>query len=112
EEEEEEEEEEEAVTAQRSKDVLDPAAVPLPPSRSPSATPQPEVPKVHITPSPPPEPSLQQIREESTTPPGTPIKESPPPRAASAPAPSTPFGLGIGRPSTRPARSSPLATST
>ncbi|KAG6884149.1 hypothetical protein C0993_000926, partial [Termitomyces sp. T159_Od127] len=113
-EEDEEEEEEEGL---KDKDVPEPTAVPLPQSRSPSVTPQPEVPKVKVTPSPPPETLPQTTQEGSTTPPGTPSKEvtSPPIRPASvstpSPAPSTPFGLNLGRPSTRPTRSSPLASS-
>ncbi|KAF5370453.1 hypothetical protein D9615_009738 [Tricholomella constricta] len=94
--------------------ATDPTVVPLPESRSTSATPQPEVPKIKVTPSPPPEPVLEKIKEESTTPPGTPTKEpSPPltrPSSTPAPAPTTSFGLGLGRPSTRPTRSSPLAS--
>lgn len=95
----------------------EPAAVPLPKSRSPSATPQPEVPKIQVSPSPPSEEkssrssSLSPAREPSTTPPGTPAKESKPLIGSSpgnAPIPS-PFGIGLGRPSTRPTRSSPLA---
>ncbi|RDB29456.1 hypothetical protein Hypma_014815 [Hypsizygus marmoreus] len=109
---------------------LEPAFVPLPASRSPSATPQPEVevPEIQVTPSPPPPESpegsmLSTITEESTTttPPGTPVKEPPSVLFGKpAPAPSTvtpspptttaPFGLGLGRPSTRPTRSSPLAS--
>ncbi|KAG6808999.1 hypothetical protein H0H92_002042 [Tricholoma furcatifolium] len=91
--------------------VVDEAAVPLPASRPDSVTPQPEVPTLKITPSPPPvpEPSLQKT-PGTTTPPGTPSKELATP-APVAPTPSTPFGLGLGRPSTRPTRSSPLTTS-
>ena len=97
----------------------EPAAIPLPISRSPSATPQPEVPTIEISPSPPSEEksyrssSLSPAREPSTTPPGTPAKESKS-LAGSSPSlssntPITPFGIGLGRPSTRPTRSSPLA---
>ncbi|KAF9463874.1 hypothetical protein BDZ94DRAFT_1282304 [Collybia nuda] len=103
----------------------EPTTIPLPPSRSPSATPQPEIPNIHISPSSTPSDSpgpsspsgLPTIKEESTTPPGTPVKESPsyfgkttpPPQPSASPTASTPFGLGLGRPSTRPTRSSPLA---
>jgi nucleoporin NUP159 len=94
----------------------EPTAIPLPASRSPSATPQPELPAIHVTPSPSdsPEPGMLPTipEEESTTPPGTPTKEQPPLRTSPSPAPiSTPplFGVGLGRPSTRPTRSSPLA---
>ncbi|KAI0366339.1 hypothetical protein BV20DRAFT_972063 [Pilatotrama ljubarskyi] len=56
-------------------------------------------------------------RETSTTPPGSPVAAPPPPvtRATSAPPTSSPTPatgtglLGLGRPSTRPTRSSPLA---
>ncbi|KAF9526360.1 hypothetical protein CPB83DRAFT_857976 [Crepidotus variabilis] len=106
-EEEESEGEEERPTSQPS-----PTAIPLPASRSPSETPQPEVPRIEVSesperrsPSPSPKPSF--VREPSTTPPGTPTKESKSPFGNSSS--STSFGIGIGRPSTRPARSSPLA---
>ncbi|GLB40668.1 putative nuclear pore complex [Lyophyllum shimeji] len=112
----EEEEEEEAEEERKAEaESREPTAVPLPVSRSPSATPQPEAPKITVTPSPPPDVALSTVVEESTTPPGTPTKEpvAPVPRAPSAPLPATahtpPFGLGLGRPSTRPTRSSPLA---
>ena len=104
----------------RDSPPLEPAAVPLPISRSPSATPQPEIPKIEISPSPPSEEksyrsSLSPARDSSTTPPGTPAKvskplfdSSPSPTGNIPPIPS-PSGIGLGRPSTRPARSSPLA---
>ena len=98
----------------------EPAAIPLPMSRSPSATPQPEVPTIEVSPSPPSEEksyrssSLSPARESSTTPPGTPAKESKPLiGSTSSPSGNAPvsssFGIGLGRPSTRPTRSSPLA---
>ncbi|KAF7330341.1 hypothetical protein MVEN_02472400 [Mycena venus] len=100
-----------------------PSAVPLPPSRSPSSTPRSEAPpKVQVSESPTPsedeesddsEGRLSTIREESTTPPGSPEKNSSPPAktplAAPVPVAPSPFGLGLGRPSSRPTRSSPLA---
>lgn len=90
--------------------------------RSPSPTPQPEVPSIRVSSSPPAEAGQARSskEEESTTPPGSPSGEakapskspSPTPFSASStsssPSPS-PFGIGLGRPSTRPARSSPLA---
>jgi nucleoporin NUP159 len=99
-----------------------PTTVPLPESRSPSATPQPEVPTIEVT-LPPHAlhrdgPASRNARAPSTTPPGTPVKESRP-LSSSSPASSiavsstplqTPFGLGLGKPSTRPTRSSPLAS--
>lgn len=99
-----------------------PTTVPLPESRSPSATPQPEVPAIEVT-LPPHTlhrdgPASRNARAPSTTPPGTPVKESRP-LSSSSPASSTavsstplqtPFGLGLGKPSTRPTRSSPLAS--
>ncbi|KAH0584932.1 hypothetical protein H2248_008204 [Termitomyces sp. 'cryptogamus'] len=119
EEDEEEEEEEPEEEGHKNKDTIpEPTAVPLPRSRSSSVTPQPEVPEVQVTPSPPPETSPQKVQEESTTPPGTPPKEVTPlpirpvPIPAPCTTPSTPFVLGLGRPSTRPTRSSPLASST
>ena len=99
-----------------------PTTVPLPESRSPSATPQPEVPAIEVT-LPPHAlhrdgPASRNTRAPSTTPPGTPVKENKPlssPSPASSTAVSsttlqTPFGLGLGKPSTRPTRSSPLAS--
>jgi nucleoporin NUP159 len=100
---------------------LEPAGIPLPISRSPSATPQPEIPTIEVSPSPPSEEksyrssSLSPARDSSTTPPGTPAKvskplfdSSPSPTGGSALIPLS-SGIGLGRPSTRPARSSPLA---
>ncbi|KAF8969236.1 hypothetical protein BDZ97DRAFT_1796720 [Flammula alnicola] len=95
-------------------------AVPPQLSRSPSATPQPETPSIEVSPSSDVDEAksltLSPVRESSTTPPGTPAKEpkslfgTAPPLATptTTPGPS-PFGLGLGRPSTRPTRSSPLA---
>lgn len=91
--------------------------------RSPSPTPQPELPSIQVTPSPPAETAKVPVtKEESATPPGSPSKESktlskspsptPPSAPSTPPTPSSPppsFGIGLGRPSTRPARSSPLA---
>ncbi|KAJ7178860.1 hypothetical protein C8R43DRAFT_1057293 [Mycena crocata] len=100
-----------------------PSAVPLPPSRSPSSTPHAEA-RVSQSPTPSEEEEsddsdgsrLSTIREESTTPPGSPEKkersQQPPaktPLAAPVPIAPSPFGIGLGRPSTRPTRSSPLA---
>ncbi|KAJ7116352.1 hypothetical protein C8R44DRAFT_792263 [Mycena epipterygia] len=102
-----------------------PSAVPLPPSRSPSSTPHAEVPQIQVSSSPTPSEEsdssevsrLSTIREESTTPPGSPEKKERPPQpppktplAAPVPVAPSPFGIGLGRPSTRPTRSSPLAT--
>ncbi|KAF8150734.1 hypothetical protein B0H34DRAFT_801662 [Crassisporium funariophilum] len=115
--------EEQELPEDRGSTSPEPATVPLPGSRSPSATPQPEVPRIEVSPSPPAEetkPSpisdLSPARESSTTPPGTPVKEtkslfgsSPSPSASNTASGATPFGLGLGRPSTRPTRSSPLA---
>ncbi|KAJ7220027.1 hypothetical protein GGX14DRAFT_585136 [Mycena pura] len=109
-----------------------PSAIPLPPSRSPSSTPHAEAPKISVSSTPTisedeesdsSETSrLSTIREESATPPGSPEKKerSPPqtqaqsptrtPLAAPVPVVASPFGIGLGRPSTRPTRSSPLAS--
>ncbi|KIL59565.1 hypothetical protein M378DRAFT_169073 [Amanita muscaria Koide BX008] len=97
-------------TTQHARSV-EPASIPLPISRSPSAPP--EVPSIQITPS--PEATTKKVspvRELSPTPPETTTKT--PVSFFSKPAPSTtptsqPFSIGLGRPSTRPARSSPLA---
>jgi len=83
-----------------------PVSIPLPASRSTSVTPQPEFRKIEVFDVKP-----SAAREPSTTPPGSPFKEakslsgiSPFPTSSAGP-----FGIGLGRPSTRPARSSPLA---
>ena len=100
--------------------TLEPAGIPLPISRSPSATPQPEIPTIEVSPSPPSEEkpyrssSLSPARDSSTTPPGTPAKVSKPLfDSSSSPSGNAPIlsssGIGLGRPSTRPVRSSPLA---
>ncbi|KAF8623614.1 hypothetical protein AX17_007317 [Amanita inopinata Kibby_2008] len=95
---------------------IDPSAIPLPLSRSPSVPPLFDTPSTQITlplstqdstqkrPSPP-------IREPSTTPPGLlPAKTLAFAKSSStAPSAGSPISLGLGRPSTRPARSSPLA---
>jgi len=86
-----------------------PTAVPLPASRSTSATPQPEVPKIEVS----DDGKESSGREQSTTPPGTPPREVKPSHVAPLPSTSSsgssPFGIGLGRPSTRPTRRSPLA---
>ena len=92
----------------------DPTKIPLPasressaqpdskPSGSPGVTPRPTNAKL---PS-PEETSAEQSREPSTTPPSTPVKPSP-----GLPVPSTSsYGIGLGRPSARPTRSSPLTS--
>ena len=111
----------ESSEAKDSSPPPEPAAISLPISRSPSTTPQPEVPAIEVSPSPPSEEksyrpsSLSPSREPSTTPPGTPTRESKPligsssSPSGSGQAITSPFGIGLGRPSTRPTRSSPLA---
>ena len=99
----------------KKKPTPDPTKVALPVSRessvqpdtksssgSPSVTPRPTNANL-----PPPEAtSVQQSREPSTTPPSTPAKLSP-----TLPAPSTSsYGIGLGRPSAKPTRSSPLTS--
>ncbi|KAF7327488.1 hypothetical protein MKEN_00327400 [Mycena kentingensis (nom. inval.)] len=99
-----------------------PSAIPLPASRSPSSTPRGEVSKLEQSSPTQSEDEesddseasrLSTIREESETPPGSPEKKpSPPtkiPLAAPIPLVPSPFGIGLGRPSTRPTKSSPLA---
>lgn len=113
-EEEESEEDDEAQSPSRSISPQ-PEDIPLPPSRSSSTTPQ-----NSATSSPPtsesssmPLPTIKE--EESTTPPGSPDKiptgkSSAPSQGSSIPTPtSLAFTLGLGRPSTKPTRSSPLA---
>ena len=82
-----------------------PMTVPLPPSRSASATPQPEV-KVQVSDLSSPSIQNSSPREEGATSPGTPkeIKET-----NGLPSAASPLGIGLGRPSTRPVRRSPLA---
>lgn len=86
---------------------MDPTTVPLPVSRSPSVAP--EVPSIVIS-TDPTQKSLP-VQETSTTPSGTPAK--PETAAFAKPASTTPLGqpsgIGLGRPNTRPTRSSPLA---
>ncbi|KAF5391761.1 hypothetical protein D9757_001746 [Collybiopsis confluens] len=113
---EEEEEEKEGEEDDSPLSSPDPTEIPLPPSRSRSNTPRPETPKEGSAPSTPSDESecrLSTIREESTTPPGSPVKsQTLNPSAIAAPAPINlpSLTLGVGRPSTRPTRSSPLAS--
>jgi nucleoporin NUP159 len=95
-------------------------------TRSPSTTPKPESSRVKLAKSlsPPTTPSAsatekltnpaRPIRGGSTTPPGSPPQEEYsaifPDASAQVPVAPTPIGLGLGRPSTRPVRSSPLAS--
>jgi nucleoporin NUP159 len=78
-----------------------PSQIPLPSSRSPSN-------ERDIEPTP------ESARAGSTTPPGTPVKlQAPTPQKvapADSPTSTSPFNLGLGRPNTRPTRSSPLAS--
>ncbi|KAA1467361.1 hypothetical protein DENSPDRAFT_238123 [Dentipellis sp. KUC8613] len=117
EEEEVDEEEAEESTAEDKKPV-EPTSVPLPPSepssRAPSATPRPSHPSIRIEPGTP-----EKKEDKSTTPPGSPAKSPSPQPPLFQPAPNAPlpspspsptFGIGLGRPSTRPLRSSPLAS--
>jgi nucleoporin NUP159 len=104
-------------------DALEPLKIPLPETpkpRSPSTTPKPEFRAVKMAPAPDrPNESLQagSSRDSSTTPPGTPMKSLPQPPTKSpisSPTPAAPSsaslsGIGLGRPSSRPSRSSPLA---
>ena len=111
----------ELVEEDRGSQSPEPASIPLPSSRSTSATPQPERPVIQVSPSPEADadekqasPSPPHAREASTTPPGTPVKEVKPLPGASgillaSPSPVQALSLGLGRPSTRPMRSSPLA---
>jgi nucleoporin NUP159 len=122
EEDEEEEEEEESDDEENkipSPAEADPTTVPLPKSRSPSSTPKAERPVINVEPTislkPEPEPSTTS-RVESTTPPGSPSTAPlqqptpmlPSPSQTPSPSPSS-TSSSLGRPSTRPLRSSPLA---
>ncbi|KAK2460935.1 hypothetical protein APHAL10511_007405 [Amanita phalloides] len=93
-------------TGTSSRASVDPAMVPLPISRSPSAAP--EVPSTVVS----TESAEKPLKESSTTPSGTPTKpttiEVPKPVPSTTPA-GQPLSVGLGRPSTRPMRSSPLA---
>ena len=103
----------------------DPAGIPLPKSRSPSSTPKAERPVVDVQltsfPEPEPESSSTSRTPSTTTPPGspstaptplqTPLQEPTPtlPSPSLSPSPSPSSSNSLGRPSTRPVRSSPLA---
>ena len=114
-----EEEAEEAGKDATQASPLTPTKVALPPSRSPSTTPKPQTPFIKLEPSTP-----KLDRAQSTTPPGSPIRDPPetlfPPPIIAQPSPVVPspsqipsltsLNIGIGRPSTRPLRSSPLAS--
>jgi nucleoporin NUP159 len=130
-EEEEEEEEEEEVQAQEDDDgenhvsqpsETDPTVIPLPKSRSPSSTPKAEWPLINVQSTHLTKPELQEsstTRAKSTTPPGspskgglslqTPLKQPTPTLPSPSLTPSPSSSISLGRPSTRPLRSSPLA---
>ncbi len=99
----------------------DPTAVPLPKSRSPSSTPKAENPLINLQPTffskPEPDPGPSSSTR-STTPPGSPSTEQTPlqqptptlPSPSQTPSPSPiSTSSSLGRASTRPPRSSPLA---
>ena len=101
---------------------LEPTAVPLPPSvpssvaRSRSTTPNAELPTITLstTPSPPPR-IVSPVKEQSTTPPGSPVAEpqraiSPVPQSLPKPPATSPFALTPRTTGTRPVKSSPLAS--
>ena len=95
-----------------SDDEVDPTNVPLPESRSPSSTPKADRPSINVQ-------STEPERVRTTTPPGSPSKESlslqtplqqPTPTLPSPSlTPSPASAVSFGRPNTRPVRSSPLA---
>ena len=104
----------------------DPTTIPLPKSRSPSSTPKAERPVVNVQLTSPPEPEPESEPESTshtrtTTPPGspstvpaslqTPAAEPTPslPSPSLSPLQSPSSSSSLGRPSTRPLRSSPLA---
>ncbi|KIJ52655.1 hypothetical protein M422DRAFT_26225 [Sphaerobolus stellatus SS14] len=102
------------------------AKVPLPASETPTPTSTPSTPKAadssffppqpSTSPSPIPTKSAEVIAaiDDTTTPPGSPEKSPIVAPAPTLPKPTTPspasFGFGLGRPSSRPIRSSPLAS--
>lgn len=104
------------------RDTEEPENIPLPETPTPRPTPTLtttvlppklpviELPPLPISPSPPPADNTN-----TTTPPGSPEHPSGPipmpvaPKPLVPPLPASPFGLGLGRPSSRPIRSSPLA---
>ncbi|OCH90355.1 hypothetical protein OBBRIDRAFT_755181 [Obba rivulosa] len=93
----------------------EPANIPLPATPTPEASPSgkgkdkevapPDIPKIIST------AEAEPVRDGSTTPPGSPEKVAAPEPvpATSTSASGLHAGLGLGRPSTRPTRSSPLA---
>ncbi|KAF8588895.1 hypothetical protein K439DRAFT_543610 [Ramaria rubella] len=99
--------------------------IPLPETPTPRPSPTPSTPPTHApakllvfdlsSPSPTSSPISPAI-DDSTTPPGSPEKSTLPIFAPLAskpvvpPSTASPFGLGLGRPSSRPIRSSPLAS--
>ena len=103
-----------------------PSTTPQPKSRSPSTTPRPTLSSLNLSSSPSPPSPLSSLAGDSklpantteagsTSPPGSPPQDSSKSPLSKAPVPvpaaasTSPFGLGFGRPSTRPTRSSPLA---
>ena len=107
----------------------EPTEIPLPTTpaftRSPSTTPKAELPKISVSVSPPPQtpspsivPRMSPVRDLGTTPPGSPVKDTPPapvqvpvPTLKASPPPSSPFSLAPRSNNNRPIRSSPLASS-
>jgi nucleoporin NUP159 len=105
----------------------EPTEIPLPTTpvftRSPSTTPKAEHPKITVSVSPPPQspsPSgvlrVSPVRDLGTTPPGSPVKDTPSAPVQipvltlkASPPPTSPFGLAP-RSNNRPIRSSPLAS--
>ena len=114
-------------TEEQVEEEPEPTEVPLPitpaTTRSPSTTPKAEHPKITVSTSPPPQTSsssgvlrVSPIRDLSTTPPCSPIKDTPSaqlqmpvPALKGSPPSTSPFGL-VPRPNNRPIRSSPLAS--
>ena len=104
-----------------SDNEVDPTNVPLPASRSPSSTPKADRPSINVQPTEPSSITPEQVR--TTTPPGSPSKESlslqtplqqptpalPSPSPSPSLSPSPASAISFGRPNTRPLRSSPLA---
>ncbi|KAG8212928.1 hypothetical protein J3R82DRAFT_11286 [Butyriboletus roseoflavus] len=113
-------------TEEQVEEGPEPTEVPLPitpaTTRSPSTTPKAEHPKITVSASPPPQTSsssgtlrVSPVRDLSTTPPGSPVKDTPSasmqmpvPALKASPPLTSPFGP-VPRSNNRPMRSSPLA---
>ncbi|KAG2153961.1 hypothetical protein DEU56DRAFT_430221 [Suillus clintonianus] len=109
------EEREEQTQKGESEPTVVPPSNPSPAARSRSTTPKAELPTITLSTSPSPPPrKISPVRDQSTTPPGSPVPEpqhATSPVASPLPKPpaSSPFAI-TPRTGTRPAKSSPLAS--